>query len=441
MNALATRPTYRAVILFAAGVPLSLGLILLNERLWPFSLAYLVLAIVVTGTDGMRCLPARRMTVDVTPPPLLYIGDKDVLQVVLSAPAGWADTHVEIACDTGAILEPPPLHRAALAAGGSTTIAIPLVATKRGAAEIERLWLRWPGPLGLMRRQRIETLSASVPVVPNVRAVRQAAVLFSARNALFGIKPEYQQGEGSEFDSLRDYVPGLDHRSVDWKHSARHRKLVCKEFRAERNHQIVLAFDTGHLMSEPLEGISKLDHAINAGLLLAYMSLRSGDQIGMFGFDARVRMSMPPVGGVHQFARLQQASADLNYQHEETNFTLGLVDLLSRLNRRSLVILQTEFVDTITAELMVENLARLASRHLVVFVTLQDTGLHKIAGARPHSVADMTQAVIADDLIRERAVVFERLRRLGVHCLQAPGPRLGIDLLNQYLAIKRKELI
>ncbi len=236
-------------------------------------------------------------------------------------------------------------------------------------------------------------------------------------------------------------MPGLDHRSIDWKHSARHRTLVCKEFRVERNHQIVLAFDTGQLMIEPLGGIPRLDHAINAGLRLGHLCLRGGDRIGVFGFDSQVRQRIEPMAGIQSFPRLQLACAGLEYRHEETNFTLGLAELLGRLNRRSLVILQTEFIDTVTAELMVENLERLAARHLIVFVTLTDPGIDATIDAAPATVTDMTRAVMAEDIMRERLIVFERLRRLGIQCLDAPGETIGADLINRYLAIKRKELI
>jgi uncharacterized protein (DUF58 family) len=255
------------------------------------------------------------------------------------------------------------------------------------------------------------------------------------------MKAQSQQGDGSDFESLRDYTPGLDPRSIDWKHTARHRSLICREFRAERNHQIILAYDTGHLMGEPLDGISKLDRAINAGLILTYISLRSGDRVGTFAFDSSVQQVVTPLGGVKNFTALQQASAQLVPNHDETNFALGLANLLGRLNRRSLVILLTEFVDTVTAELMLENVGRLAGRHLVVFVTFQDPDLKATVDTSPNSVEEISKSVIADDLIRERQIVFERLRRLGVHCLEAPAQSIGPELLNRYILIKRKELI
>lgn len=435
------RPTLRAVFLFAAGIPLSLVLVLVDARLWPLALAYLGAAIFLTGVDALRAVPWRAMRIEVVSPDTLFIGDRDALAVDLTIADGWPATTVELATDVGPILSPPQLQSAVLVPGRRLRLSVPLVPTRRGTAHIYRLWLRWHGPWALMLRQRIHPVSATIPVVPNLRAVRHAAIQFSSRDAPFGFKPQSQQGEGSEFESLRDYVPGLDHRSIDWKHSARHRTLVCKQFRAERNHQIVLAFDTGHLMSEPLDGVPKLDRAINVGLLLGYVSLRSGDRVGLFGFDSQVRLFTRPIGGVHNFARLQRTTAQLEYRPEETNFTLGLTDLLSRLDRRTLVILQTEFVDTITAELMVENLERMAQRHLIIFVTLQDPALYAAVDAPPRAIGDMTRSVIADDFIRERLIVFERLRRLGVHCLDAPSETIDASLINRYLLIKRKELI
>lgn len=435
------RPTLRAVILIGAGFPISIGLILADEGLWPLGVAYFVLAAILVGADGLATLPQRALRIGVSRPKMLYIGDSDPLQIDLLTAEGWPATLAELVCDVSPNLAVPPALQVPLSSGELSSLSLDLVPNRRGAAEVHRLWLRWKGPLKLMSRQRIEAIEATIPVVPNVRAIRSAAVRYWSRDALFGVKPQSQQGDGSEFECLRDYVPGFDHRSIDWKHSARHRRLVCKEFRAERNHQIVLAFDTGHLMSEPLEGIPKLDHAVNAGLLLAYLSLRSGDHVGIFGFDSNIRLSVAPGGGIQYFSRLQWASAELECRHEETNFTLGLAELLTRLTRRSLVILQTEFVDTITAELMVENLARVAGRHLVILVTLQDPGLQSTVDTAPQSVGDLARSVIAGDLIRERLVVLERLRRLGVHCLHAPAERVGVGLVNRYLDIRRRELI
>jgi uncharacterized protein (DUF58 family) len=304
------------------------------------------------------------------------------------------------------------------------------------------LHLRWRGPLGLVERLAVVPVDRPVPVVPNLGAVRAIALrAFANRELMTGLKVERYLGDGSEFESLREYVPGLDHRTIDWKASARHVKLLCQEFRAERNHQVVLALDAGQLMTEPLDGVPRLDHAINASLLLAWMGLRTGDRVGLVAFDERVRTWLSPLGGVHNFPRLQRLTAEITYRPVETNFTLSLAEVTGRLRRRSLIVLVTDFLDTVTAELMVENVLRLSRRHLVLFVTLRDPGIERRALAAPRSLATLQQAVVAEDFVRERQVVIERLRRAGVHCIDATPAQFSVQLLNRYLEIKRRELI
>jgi uncharacterized protein (DUF58 family) len=321
-------------------------------------------------------------------------------------------------------------------------LKVPLVPRRRGRLGVRALWLRWAGPLGLVARQTRVPVGQEVSVVPNVRAVRAAAVrFFGARETQLGLKVERFLGDGSEFESLREFVRGMDHRAIDWKASARHNKLLGQEFRAERNHQIILAVDTGHLMREPLGGIPKLDHAVNAALLLGYVGLKTGDRVGLYGFDEAVRAYLAPRGGVAAFQRLQAASADLEYSTAETNFTLGITDLSTRLRRRSLVVLLTDFVDVVTTELLMRNLDQLARRHLVVFVTLRDPSLVELAAAAPRSLDDVHRAVVAGDFAREREVVLKRLRRMGVSTIDAPPAAITGQLLSRYLDIKRREKI
>jgi len=434
------RPTFRAVAVFAAGIPLSFGLLLAEPESWSYVLAYLFLAGFALLADAALSLAPSRLNVQVNRPALLHIGREEAFPVRLQAESG-RQAVIEMLCDVDQNLEEPPRIFATLNAAGQAEVTFPLRARERGKARLETLWLRWPGPLGLVRRLLVVPLEAEVAVTPDIKAVRSVAVQFADPSALFGVKPQHQQGEGSEFEALREYVPGLDPRSIDWKHSARHMNLLCKEFRSERNHQIVLAFDTGHLMSEPLDGMAKLDHAVNAGLQLGYISLRAGDRIGLFGFDSQVRRFSQPTAGLGTFWRLQSAAADLAYSQDETNFTLGLSSLAARLDRRSLIVLQTEFVDTITAELMLENVERLAHRHLVVFVCLQDPRLEATIDGEPGDLTALARSVIADEFLRERLVVLERLRRLGVHCLDVRSDQVGPALINRYLEIKRRELI
>jgi len=435
------QPTRRAVVLVAASVPLSLTIVALNNDLWPLGLAYLLFVLALIAFDAARTLPPRRLSVSVQPIDSLFIGETANLTVAVATDWPNLPEQVEAHLDLAPIVAAPPLARAPMSPENAISFQVPLRPLRRGLAEIEALWLRWRGAYGLVERRYRMKMGVKIHILPSIRAARGAALRFTAVDAMFGLKAQRELGTGSEFDALRDYIPGLDRRTIDWKHSARHRRLVSKEFRTERNHQVILAFDTGHLMQEPLAGIPKLDHAINAGLLLSYVSLKAGDRVGFMAFDAQVDRYGEPQGGLQAFTRLRRQVAELDYSAVETNFTLGLADLMGRLNRRSLVILMTEFVDTVTAELMVENVARLANRHLVLFVTLKDPQIDSMIDLPPRAFRDVAESVAADDMRRDRLVVLERLRRLGVHCLEAPHERFGTDLLNRYLDIKRRELI
>ena len=434
-------PTRRAVLAFAVGLPLALLLVIAQPALWAFSFDYGVVVLLVIATDALLAFPRRALDVGVTVPGRLYIGERGNVLAVIAATRHRRTTRFELLGEQRGEIDPAEIVACDVTGGSEARVALPIMPRRRGKVWIDRIWVRWRGPLGLVALTRKIAVERAIDVVPNVRGVQNAALQFFAQEAIFGVKVQQHKGEGTEYDALREYAPGLDSRFIDWKHSARHRKLLSKEFKTERNHQIVLAFDTGYLMSEPLDGIPRLDHAINAALVLAWISLQGGDLVGTYGFDAAVRQYSQPIRGIASFARLQQATAELDYRHDETNFTLGLAELNARLKRRALVILFTDFIDTVTAELLIESMQRVAGRHVIVFVTLRDPLLQAMVDAPPDRFVDLAEAVVAHDFLRDRSIVFERLERLGVHCLDVTSQSLSVGLVNRYLMIKQRGLI
>jgi uncharacterized protein (DUF58 family) len=434
-------PTPRAIVLALAGFPLALLPGLVHPRAWGPWVVLLALTLLAVGIDAILALPPAGLAVAVVTPETLAVGQEGRLGVRLRAARRGAAA-VEVRCELDPRFLPPPSRQARMGPTGEGELAFPLVARRRGELTVDEIWCRWTGPLGLVGRQKRVPAARRVAVVPDLRPVQAAAFrYFGARELEAGIQVERFVGDGSELDALREYVPGLDPRAIDWKASARHRKLVSREFRAERNHQVILAMDTGHLMAEPLHGVARLDHAVSAALLLGYVSLRIGDRVGLYGFDAAPRAWAAPQGGLAAFRRLQAASAALDYSTAETNFTLGLAELSTRLRRRSLVVVFTEFVDSVTAELMVDNLARLARRQLVVFVALRDPALEGVALARPRRLGDVYRSVVSADLVLERERVLARLRRAGVLCVDAAPGSVSASLVNRYLEVKRREMV
>ncbi len=260
-----------------------------------------------------------------------------------------------------------------------------------------------------------------------------------SRDAAFGIKTQLETGDGSEFHALKEHQAGMDLRTVDWKQSARHGKLLAREFRTERNNPVILAVDAGRLMCEPLDGLPKVDRAINAALLLAYVGLKTGDRVGLFAFDDKVRVASGAVSGARSFALLQRLAAGIDYSSEEANYTLALTTLQSDLERRSLIVVFTDFADATSAELMLENAARLLRRHVVLFVLMRDAELEALTGAEPLAADDVSRAVVAGAMLRERELVVLRLRRLGAEIVEAPADRIGADVVSRYLDLRRRE--
>ncbi len=435
------RPTRTAVLVFAGLLPIPWLLMIFKPGLWPFAFDASALVLIVVATDAALAYPRRQLSVELIAPEAGFVGEPFAATIVLATGTRRTPARFEVAFDVSGDAQPALAHDVYALDGRASRLTVDVVPQRRGILRIDAVWLRWRGPFGLIEHSRTFALDRSIKTFPSIHASRTAAFELFTRDALLGLKVQLQSGEGSEFEALREYAPGHDIRFVDWKHSARHRKLLSKEFRTERNHPVVLAYDTGHLMREPVDGLARLDHSINSGLLLAWLALRSGDLVGEYSFDARPGRFVKPTRGMTRFRSLQQVSADLAYSTNETNFTLGLTSLSAQLDRRTLIVLFTDFVDTVTAELLVQNAQRLARQHLVVFVALRDALLADTFGAPPGGVRQVARAVIAYDLLRDRSVVLERLNRLGVHVLDVSAARLSMALLNKYILIKQRDLL
>ncbi|HWE44485.1 MAG TPA: DUF58 domain-containing protein [Caulobacteraceae bacterium] len=433
-------PTRNAIILTAAGAPVALLIGLWRPGLWVAGAAWILFAFGLAFVDAI--LSASRSTLDVvvTAPGSIPTGGKGEARF-RAVFDGWRRPRtVEAALETdqGKLIV-TPARGIARVGGKAAESGFELEPRRRGLAPLSVLWLRWRGPFGLIWKQTTEKLDKKIAITPNVAAVKDEAIRMYSRDAAFGQRVQIERGEGSEFQALREFQTGMDPRAIDWKQTARHGKLLAKEFRTERNHPIVFALDTGRLMCEPLAGLPRVDHALNGALILAYVALKTGDRVGFFAFDAKPRLVTGSVSGVGAFPMLQRLAASIDYSAEETNFTLGLTQLSGALERRSLIVVFTDFADTTSAQLMIENVSRLLKTHLVLFVVFRDEELEGMIQAEPLTPDDVSRAVIADALMRERDLVIARLKRMGVEVLDTPVKNLGPDLLSRYLDLKRKD--
>lgn len=439
-----TRPTVRLAWLFAVSVPLA-ALLLAGFGSQPFwALVYPLACLALLALDYLL---GKTMAIEVNHeyPATIPVGQEAKVTVRLRATEkalGYGprfEAALELA---GPLSDAAGPAVAGTMPGKSLDLAVSVRPGRRGRIEYRTLWLRWPGPLGLCYFKRaVDMRGLTADSVQSVVGLHEKALSFFLRETDPGLKLQPFRGEGTEFDSLAEYYQGMDNRFIDWKRSARHHKLLAKEFRQERNHHVILAFDTGRLMREPVYGLPKLDHYVRAALLMAWVGLLSGDMVGAADFAMTFNAFLKPGQGRSFFSRLQAFTAGLNYSHEETNFAACMADLRARVPHRSLIIFFTEFIDHISAEFMIEALNSLSKKHSVIFVCSPDPILESHRDREPRSALDIAGSVIADSFIRDRAIVLERLTRLGVQAVNVPPKALSAAILNKYLAIKRRGLL
>ncbi|HMO75152.1 MAG TPA: DUF58 domain-containing protein [Sphingopyxis sp.] len=437
-------PTRRAILLLLAGAPAALLLGLIRPDLWivaPAWIGFLLACLLIDAAAGAH---PRALALDARFPHQAGVGDPFELR--LTATSGKAvPARAEIALALDERLAPGGRLEGAMRAvdsgdGTARTLAatLTLAASRRGQALVEALWVRWRGPLGLVWKQREFPIRGSIAVVPSLRAVREEGSRLFQRNSLFGLRQQRLRGEGAEYEALAEFQPGMDRRAIDWNASARHVKLLAKEYRVERDNRVVLAIDAGRTMAEPVEGMPRVDRAVSAAMLLAYVGLKMNDRVSLFSFAAKPQAMTPAYMHTQDFPALQRAASLIDYAPVESNFTLALTTLSAQLNRRSLIILFTEFTDATSADLMIRAAGRLVKKHRLLFVVLKDEELESEERRRPESAADVTRSNVAAAMLRDRQLVIARLQRLGADVLEVTADAVATGVIDAYLAIKRE---
>ncbi|TIO74462.1 MAG: DUF58 domain-containing protein [Mesorhizobium sp.] len=430
-------PSGRAVWAAAAGAIPAFLIALALPHVWYLGLLWICALLAFLAVDAAAGRGRASLNATLTAPPQVGVGGRFTLHIA----AGLGARPHRLQARVGHDLRLAPVNGTGGALPANGTLDLEFDAVRRGIASFDRLWLRWQGPFGLVWNQVVLPMDRKVAVLPDVSRARDEAITLLQRSALADGHAQKRAGQGREFEALKDYQPGMGRRMIDWKRSARHGKLLAREFRIEENNNIVLAIDSGRLMCEPVDGVPKVDRAVTAALLSAFIALKGGDLVSLFSFDARPRVSSGAVRGSPSFSMIQKRAAEIDYSTEETNFTLALTTLAAKLDRRSLVIVFTDFVDPISAELMLRTVGRLTERHLVLFMLMKDVELETLADMAPAAPEDVARAVTAGDLLRQRQVVIGRLRLLGAHVIEADHQRLGPALVERYIQLKEENLL
>ena len=309
--------------------------------------------------------------------------------------------------------------------------------TRRGLYEFGDIFFRWRLQLGLLLRQmRVKTRSA-VKVYPNVASLaRYELAAMRHRTMEVGLAPAKLRGRGSMFESLRDYVPGDDPADAAWKATARHGRLMTRNFETERSQNILVVLDCGRLMLPQVDQLSRLDHAINASLLLSYVAMKQGDYIGLVAFSDRVESYVPPIKGKAALARMNEALYRLEAVPRESDYERVCKFLALRHRKRSLIVILTDVIDKDASSMLLAYTARFARYHLPLCVTLRNLQVERMAAAGPQDVAECFSKTVALRMLARRADALGRMRQSGVDVLDVDPRQLTPQLLNRYLLLK-----
>jgi len=304
------------------------------------------------------------------------------------------------------------------------------------------LYFQYPGRLGLVRRQAVAVAARSVKVHPNlVETAKYELLARRGRLQQLGIRAARVRGGGSEFESLREYVPGDEYKKIDWSATARRGKLISRQYEAERSQNIVLLLDTGRNMLQSIQKMAKLDYVVNTALMLAYVAAASDDKVGLMAFDAEIRAYLPPAKSKAQVYGILESLYNLEARMVETDYKAAFQNLSTRWRRRSLVVLFTDLVDPDSSVQMLDAVPMISDQHRVVCVTVSDPNILAAAKSVPADSAGVYRKAVATQVLQERRAAISVLKRRGVWTIDSPPEDLSADLINHYLDLKARSMI
>ncbi|MGY3202086.1 DUF58 domain-containing protein [Streptomyces sp. TE5632] len=326
-------------------------------------------------------------------------------------------------------------HRLSVPAGERRRITTRLRPTRRGDRQADRVTIRSYGPLGLFARQGTHQVPWTVRVLPPFTSRKHLPSKLARLRELDGRTSVLTRGEGTEFDSLREYVPGDDTRSIDWRATARQSAVAVRTWRPERDRHILLVLDTGRTSAGRVGDIPRLDASMDAALLLAALASRAGDRVDLLAHDRRLRALVQGRSAGDVLPSLVNAMATLEPELVETDARSLTATALRTAPRRSLIVLFTTLDAAPIEEGLLPVLAQLTQRHTVLLASVADPHLAQMSKARGNADA-VYEAAAAAQAQTERDRTAEQLRRHGVTVVDATPDSLAPALADAYLALK-----
>jgi uncharacterized protein (DUF58 family) len=331
----------------------------------------------------------------------------------------------------------PAMLDGRVAAKGWFRCSYRLLPVERGNFAFGDLAVRCRGPLGLACVDAMLPAAEDVQVYPNLLEVRRYEAL--VRSTLVrsgGYRAKRLPGAGREFSHYREYTRDDDFRHVSWKATARRNKPITSVFESEHSQDILFCLDIGRMMAARVGTLTKLDHAINAVLMLTHVSQTFQDNLGLLVFSHTVHLYLPPAKGRAQHARFLQALYSVKPELCYVNYHEAFSHLIARHPKRALTMVFTDLLDDVVSREYLDASALLRRFHLPLTLAVADVPLQQLAERQPENTEEMYDVLVARELLHGRAELLRALERQGVFVVDTVPERLTVDAVNRYLALK-----
>jgi uncharacterized protein (DUF58 family) len=313
---------------------------------------------------------------------------------------------------------------------------------ERGTENFQGTFVRFKCPFGLAYKQFHLPTEQPVRIYPNILALKEFDLLRQrGRLKEIGIRRSRMRGQGSEFDSLRQYTDGDDFRTIDWKATARKGEVIVRQFQQERNQVVIVCIDIGRTMLSEIDGVRKLDHVLDSLLMLANAASIAGDLIGLIVFADNVRRFLPPKKGHAQIALFIEACHDLVAEPLESDFAGAMAYLTRRWSRRSLLVTFTDCEEPERARTLLKSYIPVTRSHIALLCRISDPKLEVLERQTVGTVREMYSKTAASVLTQERKDALSILSSAGVHVLDAEPQELAAKLVNFYFSVKERALL
>jgi len=324
----------------------------------------------------------------------------------------------------------------------SAALVYTVVPPSRGRFEFGRVAVRYLSRWRLAWRAGEGARAEAVKVYPNLRRAREAELkALGARSLVAAHRRAAWRGEGRDFESMRDYVPGDELRHVSWGATARRGKLTTRQYQIERDQTILVAIDAGRLMTARIEQETKFDSAIHAALALMSAAQRGGDNAGLVVFGRRVNAYVPPSRGREQMEAVLEALHAVEPELIEPSYTRAFEYIAANCKRRALVVVLTDLVDEEGSRELLTSLKLLRPRHLPLVTTIADRDLRAALRETPENLRDLFNQSVAEEITAHREAALRLVERQGGLALDVTAATLAPSLLETYVRVKERGLL